>query len=197
MVPPRPSQLLLPLKGGDPVLQPFWSDLLPLKGGESRFYSLSGPTSSPKGGNSVPGEFLQGSPLRGKLPERTPKNTKFFPLGFFTWCHVILSHVLHGFYTRVTWFLHVVYRETILKCCLSGRVVLLSRTQRKKLCVFWGFLGIVPLYGGTLLKPPGIQLFPWKGKAGPFWTFSLSFSFFSPFLSLSFSFWFWCCHMNQ
>ena len=124
MVPPRPSQLLLPLKGGDPVLQPFWSDLLPLKGGESRFYSLSGPTSSPKGGNSVPGEFLQGSPLRGKLPERTPKNTKFFPLGFFTWCHVILSHVLHGFYTRVTWFLHVVYRETILKCCLSGRVVL-------------------------------------------------------------------------
>tara|TARA_Y100000004_G_scaffold180344_1_gene224871 strand:- start:173 stop:313 length:141 start_codon:yes stop_codon:yes gene_type:complete len=37
MVPPKFSQLLLPLKGGEPVLQPFWSDLLPLKGGESWF----------------------------------------------------------------------------------------------------------------------------------------------------------------
>ena len=53
------------------------------------------------------------------------------------------SQVLQGFFTSFTRFFHVVYRETILKCCLTGRVVLLHVRQGFLSRVRQGFLSRV------------------------------------------------------
>ena len=96
-------------------------------------------------------------------------------------CYMVVLHVFYKVFSR-----GLQGDNTEMLCDSQGVFVVKDPAEKT-----WGFLGMFwdyPPVRGTLLGTLQFKLFPLKGEAGHFWTFSRSFSFFSPFLSLSSSF---------